>query len=232
MIYNKKFISVFPRLIEVASKSTIKCQLAAAIMKGTKILSKPCSNISRNMCRGHAGGSLHAEAHAILDYFGKDLMYSQRTNSFFVQENKKIKCDLIVIRVNKEEKICTSRPCYNCLEMMKAVGIRKVYYTDNNENIICENVKDMVSINTSSVMKMIHRIKSESEITDINISEHLLKNLFPSSIKKLNFNYFIEYDFQFALPNHYYIIKSIDNENHIIIYNSNNKEIIKSKLIN
>ena len=231
MIYNNKFISVFPRLIEVASKSTIKCQLAAAIMKGVKLISRPCSNISRNMCRGQAGGSLHAEAHAILDYFGKELKYSQKTSSFYVEENKKIKCDLIVIRINSEEKLCNSRPCYNCLDMMRAVGIRKVYYADNNENIICENVKDMVSINTSSVMKMIHRIKFETKISDMDISEKLLKSLFPDVIKKINFYYFMEYDFQFALPKHRYIVETSDNENYIIIYNSYNKEIIKSKLI-
>ena len=231
MIYNNKFISVFPRLIEVASKSTIKCQLAAAIMKGVKLISRPCSNISRNMCRGQAGGSLHAEAHAILDYFGKELKYSQKTSSFYVEENKKVKCDLIVIRINSEEKLCNSRPCYNCLDMMRAVGIRKVYYADNNENIICENVKDMVSINTSSVMKMIHRLKCEAHISDMDISEKLLKNLFPDVIKKINFQYFMEYDFQFALPKHRYIIQITDNQTYIIIYNSINEEVIKSKLI-
>ena len=133
---HNKFISIFPRLIQEALQSQIRCQLAAALIKGQKLISKPCSNINRNICRGHACGSLHAEAHAILDYFGKSLTYSSnKGGSFSVAKDKKIKCDLIVIRINKDEKLMNSRPCYNCLSMMKAVGVKRVYYSDNNENM-------------------------------------------------------------------------------------------------
>jgi deoxycytidylate deaminase len=171
---NNKFITIFPRLIQEASKSQIKCQLAAALIKGQKLLSKPCSNALRNVCRGFACGSLHAEAHAILDYFGRDLSYSSKNGgSFYIPKDKKVKCDLIVIRINKDEKICTSRPCYNCLNMMKAVGIRKVYYTDNDEKIICENVKDMISINASSVTRLIHRLRTDKNQSDIDFFENL-----------------------------------------------------------
>ena len=87
MIINK----IIPRLIEQASKSDNKYQLAAALIKGQKFISRPCSNIHRNICRGYTCGSLHAEASAILDYFGKDLQYSTKNGgSFFVNEDKKI----------------------------------------------------------------------------------------------------------------------------------------------
>ena len=76
------------------------------------------------------------------------------------------KNDLIVIRINKQGDLVSSRPCYNCLEMMKAVNIKKVYYSDNDGNIICENVKDMISINASSVTKMIDCIKMDSKLSN------------------------------------------------------------------
>jgi deoxycytidylate deaminase len=226
---NNKFITIFPRLIQEASKSQIKCQLAAALIKGQKLLSKPCSNALRNVCRGFACGSLHAEAHAILDYFGRDLSYSSKNGgSFYIPKDKKIKCDLIVIRINKDEKICTSRPCYNCLNMMKAVGIRKVYYTDNDEKIICENVKDMISINASSVTRLIHRLRTDKNHSDIDFFENLLRTLFPDKIKKTNLEYFLQYDLSNVLPKHQWFI----GENKIIIIlNRENKEIVKSKII-
>ena len=143
-------------------------------------------------------------------------------------KEKKVKCDLIVIRINKDEKICTSRPCYNCLNMMKAVGIRKVYYTDNDEKIICENVKDMISINASSVTRLIHRLQTDKNHSDNDFFENLLRTLFPDKIKKTNLEYFLQYDLSNVLPKHQWFI----GENKIIIiFNRENKEIVKSKII-
>ena len=66
----------------------------------------------------------------------------------------------MVVRVNKLGDICNARPCYNCLDMMKAVGIRKVYYSISPNEIICEKVKDMISIQASMVDKNVDNIKS------------------------------------------------------------------------
>jgi len=229
---HNKFISIFPRLIQEALQSQIRCQLAAALIKGQKLISKPCSNINRNICRGHACGSLHAEAHAILDYFGKSLTYSSnKGGSFSVAKDKKIKCDLIVIRINKDGKLMNSRPCYNCLSMMKAVGVKRVYYSDNNENIICENVKDMLSINSSSVTRIIDKIKSDLKLTDIEYFENLLKTLLPSQIKMENFNYFIKYDFNNVLPHHSYSVENEDGKTMVVFYNRHKHQIVKTILL-
>jgi deoxycytidylate deaminase len=229
---HNKFISIFPRLIQEALQSQIRCQLAAALIKGQKLISKPCSNINRNICRGHACGSLHAEAHAILDYFGKSLTYSSnKGGTFSVAKDKKIKCDLIVIRINKDEKLMNSRPCYNCLSMMKAVGVKRVYYSDNNENIICENVKDMLSINSSSVTRIIDKIKLDLKLTDIEYFENLLKTLLPSQIKMENFNYFIKYDFNNVLPQHSYSFENEDGKTIVVFYNRHKHQILKTILV-
>jgi deoxycytidylate deaminase len=52
--------------------------------------------------------------------------------------------DLIVIRTTKNFVLGNSRPCNHCIEKMIKIGIRKVYYSNSNGEIVCEYVKDMV----------------------------------------------------------------------------------------
>jgi hypothetical protein len=68
---------LYNQLKPCALQSTISHQLSAVIVKGTKPISKICCNTERNICRGINMGSLHAEAHAIINYFGKDIRYDQ-----------------------------------------------------------------------------------------------------------------------------------------------------------
>jgi hypothetical protein len=86
---HNKFTPIISQLINTANHSTLNSKLAAVIIKGTKILSKPCTNIERNTCRGNICGSLHAEAHAILLYFGRDLSYDPKTGWYIFQQNEK-----------------------------------------------------------------------------------------------------------------------------------------------
>lgn len=85
---SNKFITLYPRLIEEAYKSPIKSQLAAGILSGSKMVSRPCANIMRNVCRGKTCGSLHAEAHALIDYFGRDLTYDPKRGWCFLYGKK------------------------------------------------------------------------------------------------------------------------------------------------
>jgi hypothetical protein len=88
MHQSNKFNSLFPKLIEVASTSTINSKLAAVIVKGNKMLSRPCPNTERNTCRGLVCGSLHAEAHAILNYYGRELSHSPKLGWCFLPRKK------------------------------------------------------------------------------------------------------------------------------------------------
>lgn len=86
MCINKN--SLLNKLYTEASKSLIDQQLAAAIIKGGKMVSKPCCNSPRNTCRGHCCGSLHAEAHAILSYYGKSLSFDRKRGWCFLSGKK------------------------------------------------------------------------------------------------------------------------------------------------
>ena len=49
---------------------------------------------------------------------------------------------MVVVR-NYKGKLANSKCCEDCINIMKKVGIRKVYYSDKEGNIICEKVNNM-----------------------------------------------------------------------------------------
>lgn len=85
--------------------------------------------------------SIHAEMDAIYDFIKKNRRYDLRG------------LDIIVIRFkNNELKI--SRPCKSCIEKMRELGIRKVYYSDYDGNIVYEYITDMEMYHMSSLQRM------------------------------------------------------------------------------
>ena len=131
---------------------------------------------------------------------------------------------MVVVRVNNEGKMCNSRPCFNCLDIMKAVGINKIYYIDSNNNLICESIKNMVSIQSSSVTKNIDFLKTNVKKTCEEYYCILLKTKFPKQIKMNNFLLFVQYNLSILLPKYYYLIKN----NTLMIYNGVGQPIVLS----
>lgn len=86
MCINKN--TLLNKLYTEASKSLIDQQLAAVIVKCGKMVTKPCCNSPRNTCRGDCVGSLHAEAHAILSYYGKSLSFDRKHGWRFLSGKK------------------------------------------------------------------------------------------------------------------------------------------------
>lgn len=77
-------LSILSQLCSEAQKSLIDQQLSAVILKGTKMVSKPLCNSQRNTCRGSSCGSLHAEANAIINYFGPALIFNRNKGWCFL----------------------------------------------------------------------------------------------------------------------------------------------------
>jgi hypothetical protein len=115
--------------------------------------------------------------------------------------------------------------------MMQDIGIHKVYYsTGTDEKIVCENVKHMVSIQSSTVTRYFYNINNK---TDNNESkeiyfESLMKKLFPKEIKNKNLRYFLEHNFKNVLPEYNFNIKK---NNCIIFYNKENKQILMATIV-
>jgi deoxycytidylate deaminase len=62
--------------------------------------------------------------------------------------------DLVVIRLSPDGTHFTnSRPCNDCILKMRQLGIRKVFYSNENSEIICQNVNEMELIHVCSAVK-------------------------------------------------------------------------------
>lgn len=149
------------------------------------------------------------------------------------QEKKLKKIDIVVIRIDKKDKeniqLVNARPCQNCLEMMKTIGIRRVYYSDDFGDIICENIKDMISIHSSKVMikfDVYAKNKSE-EINEDKYWDELIKNKIPDVVKEENFNNFITYDFKSLMTKYKLEPNKSKGVKTVKIINNNNR-VIKS----
>ena len=222
--------NIFNSLRIEANKSLIDQQLAAAIIKGKKMISKPCCNTIRGICRGNCVGSLHAEANAIINYYGRELSFDKK-NGWILDSRAKSKLDLVVVRVNRTGATCNARPCHNCLDMMKSVGIRKVYYSVNSELVVCENVKDMISIQSSSVDKYLDQINNSYYKDNNSYFECLLKKNFPTIIRKHNLDNFIQYNLSKLLPKHKVNIQTNNSTTYVWITDINDNEIIKATVV-
>jgi hypothetical protein len=189
-------------LINKAESSIVNNQLAACIVKSGKIIGIPRCN-----------AYYHAEASVL-----NDLKIKKTLN----KKNKNY--DIFVIRRNKNGTTSNARPCNDCLNLMKENGIRKVYYSVDNNIIINENINDMISIHKSSVIRSLEGMNN----TNIyNYYENILKKVFPLKIKKQNLDNFVKYNLNNILPNY----KVTINNKNVIITNNNNNIIINANII-
>ena len=146
---------------------------------------------------------------------------------------------MCVVRINKpndkdtnETKLVNARPCTHCLDMMKAVGIRRVYYSDDSGDMICENVKDMISIQTSKVTQRFEVSKKNkySRLIDqrlINKSEYydkiIIKKI-PSIIKHVNYELFLEHNFKSIESN--YKLETINMPGYVAVNIINSSDTV------
>ncbi len=107
----------------------------------------------------------------------------------------------MVIRRKSNGNLGNARPCHNCLEMMKAIGIKRIYYsTGDGDGIIKETVNHMVSIHSSSVTKQIERLYKDAPMDDYSYYKDLLIKKVPDVVRFINFKKFIKNDFNNVLP--------------------------------
>lgn len=130
---------------------------------------------------------------------------------------KNSKLDLVVVRISAENKLVNARPCYNCLDMMKAVGIRRVYYSVEDK-IICEKVNDMVSICSSSVLRFVERQVYHAPEDNTEYFKRLMNMKIPTTLKKYNIDKFLNYNLKLVLPTFSWTM----NKKNIRIYDENN----------
>ena len=98
-------------------------KLGAVIVRGSRVLSAGYNSIRYTKELGY--GTLHAEEAAILK-----LLKSRRQHLL-------VGADIYVSRVRPNGSIGLARPCDRCMELIKSVGIHRVFYTTNEQGTEC-----------------------------------------------------------------------------------------------
>lgn len=108
---------------------------------------------------------------------------------------------------------------------MQDIGIKKIYYSSGIGNdLVCEQIKFMVSIQSSTVTRFLDcRINNKDKDEYYN---DLLKKNFPRYIKRSNLKNFINYNFINIFPNYVIIIRD-----DIVIIMDNCKNILIQSII-
>ncbi len=131
--------------------SMVKCALGslnstfthvASLVRGNSLFSMG-TNCLRGACTRNCSGrstrcSFHAEANAI-----RKLASHKGTKN-----NKAM--ELVVIRVSPTGVIGNSKPCFQCIQqiMKSRFNISKVYYSNAEGDIICENINQLLRTDT------------------------------------------------------------------------------------
>jgi hypothetical protein len=222
----KLFDRYYPILCETAFSSPVKVKLVAGILKDRKLVGRPKCNIDRNLYRGYYYGSTHAEAGALMDYFGKDICFDRTKHIWSSSKKKKNKLDIIVMRISSDGKPANARPCFHCLRMMNDMGLHRVYYTTGlDKEIVCENINEMFSIQLSYVSRIIYNTK---ELSRDNYFQSIMKENFPKIIRERNLVYFIEYNYKSIFPKYPIQYEKRGSDNLVYFYNLNNEVIVWS----
>lgn len=151
-------------LSRLIGASDVKSQHVAAIIKGNKIIAlevnKDRSCISKNLTC-----TIHAEARVILKLLMiyacvKDLkMMPTGKWQFYGSEkmrSKLKKFSIVVVRYSKNNTLVNSKPCEECVDLMKQVNIKTVYYSSFESIIIKEHVSNIESYKTIGTKVMLH----------------------------------------------------------------------------
>jgi deoxycytidylate deaminase len=115
------------RAMTEAQKSTMTSKHGSIAVVGGKIISKGFNNLLY---------------HAEMSIF-KNIKPLRRMK----------KLDVYVVRINAKGELNNSKPCSNCLNNLKKLNIGKIYYSDENGNIVCERANNMFTDYVSSGYK-------------------------------------------------------------------------------
>ena len=116
---------IINRCLEECYKSTYHFRIGAVIFNSKRIISSGHNGLrtSSNIPDKHKNfiNSLHAEQAAILN----------------VNWNKVKGCSILVMKISKTKgSLSNARPCTMCYKILKHVGIKKIYYTNEQGEIV------------------------------------------------------------------------------------------------
>lgn len=168
-----KLINLINKLRDESEKSVITNKHACVAVIGNKAVSPFFHNYMRYQVFGFNCGSCHAEMVTINyllntlcrgSYRKKQSCIYKLFNSMKLTKNeenfikkmiKKLsKISLIVIKQsNTTGSLGVSKPCNACIKAMKALKLKKVYYSNADGNIVLEKINNISSTHKSRMFK-------------------------------------------------------------------------------
>lgn len=142
----KMSISLVDTLLCKCKQSPVNLKHACAIMKGNRIITI-ATNTHRNSWKNQPVFGLHAEQQAIVQFLTmmnlSSHLYVNNRCEWTCRDSRVKRCmkkyTLVVIR----DRLNNSKPCQQCCQLMREVGIRKVIYSNSNNEMVNEYVRDM-----------------------------------------------------------------------------------------
>jgi DNA-binding XRE family transcriptional regulator/deoxycytidylate deaminase len=127
-------ISMIQRLKDVATKSNMNIKLAAGLFYTKKGFVSIGCNSSRTYVDKKIKSSVHAE----------DAVIRNCRRRFTRIKTSNLK--LVVVRINSSNSnLLMSKPCVNCTNIIRDFGVKKIYYINEDQKLICENVDNLCS---------------------------------------------------------------------------------------
>ena len=154
LVNSKRYEKLAAKLAEEALKSPVRCQHAATLLHGRKAVAPVHNNFRTCYGRDSERCSGHAEVSAIwagrAAYHSDSVKISRlrlKKNELAFYETSRHRLNLLVIRVQtgKDGRIylAESRPCDDCVSLMKKFGIERVFYSTAEGTIVSEKVAEM-----------------------------------------------------------------------------------------
>lgn len=141
-----KFEDIIDTLKKTALNSPVHYKHSACLLKNDKILT--------------VGKNKYFKKELINDKLIKFSIHAE-IDVLFKHNTKNLKgLDILIIRVgDKSFNLKNSRPCNSCIEKLKQRGIRKVYYSNDNGDIVYEFIENMPKIHDSSGFLIKNQLK-------------------------------------------------------------------------
>lgn len=157
--------NIINKLQDEASKSAMKHHHACVAVKRGNLITPTFHNYMRSYMFEYKCGSAHAEMATInyiinsiwkIDLYVKkrciykllhNISLNHNENKLFKKFSKKCSSvEFIVIKQSKLTlKLGNSRPCCECIRIMKILNVKSVYYTNTSGEIINERVSKMTN---------------------------------------------------------------------------------------
>jgi deoxycytidylate deaminase len=135
-MYNHKFEEPLRLLKKKAIESIVYYKHAAALISGDTVYSSGTNKFIKEI--------------KINDQIYYRTMHAEITVFERLPKKKVRGMDILVIRINKHLALRNSRPCNQCIDKLSKLGIRKVYYSNEEGQIVWEFVEQMEKLHISS----------------------------------------------------------------------------------